>query len=145
MDGKFLGTQHRIVALEAADHAEPRPFECLPCYVRRMLRSGCRGMHWIAAYRAARPPGALLLARAVVELGASCDCEVIESVYEPRMFQTRTDDGEYIRPRPLVDIHACHGVGPGVDSGGASGTGADRLDHCELWEPKVRHPGPPWT
>ena len=130
-----------VPEFDVPDAVEPWPLECLPCYVRRMLTFGCRGMRGILAYRAARPPGGLLLVAALAELGVSCDCQLIDAAYEPHMFQTRNDDGEYIRPRPLVEVRACLGIGTGPPVGRRS----DSWQHCGLWERKASHPGPPWA
>jgi len=135
------GPDREAPVLELPAAVEPWALECLPCYVRRMLAFGCRGMRWILAYRVARPPGGVLLVAALAELGVSCDCQLIEVAYEPRMFQTRKDDGEYIRPRPLMEVRACLGIG----SGPPGGRGANSWEHCGLWERKAGHPGPPWT
>jgi hypothetical protein len=69
----------------AAALVDPRPNECLCCYLARMLdRYACDGTHRYAVhYRDAMAPRATALTTRLAELGACCcDCELFFNGYE---------------------------------------------------------------
>jgi hypothetical protein len=55
---------------------QPKPGECLHCYVYRMLEFGCTGLRWARRYRDLRAPRATALDRRLMSKGAGCDCEI---------------------------------------------------------------------
>jgi len=55
---------------------QPKPRECLHCYVYRMLEFGCTGLRWAKRYRDLRAPRATALDRRLMSKGAVCDCEI---------------------------------------------------------------------
>ncbi len=63
--------------------ADPRPRECLRCYLMRMLAAfGCDNTHrWTIRWRELRAPHATALLERLAERGGFCDCEVIMNVY----------------------------------------------------------------
>lgn len=63
---------------------EPGEYECLRCYLMRMLHEfGCDGTHrWTRRWRDLRAPGAQgLISKLQRRGGCCCDCEVILNVY----------------------------------------------------------------
>lgn len=62
---------------------EPAEFECLRCYLLRMLSEfGCDGTHrWTVRWRQMRAPRARALLRRLRQMGGSCDCEVALNVF----------------------------------------------------------------
>ncbi len=75
-------TEHELRLLASA-LTEPRPRECLLCYVYRMLEHGCTGHRWTARYRDLRAPRATGLERRLGQRGGYCDCEIFMNAYEP--------------------------------------------------------------
>jgi hypothetical protein len=55
---------------------QPKPCECLHCYVYRMLEFGCAGLRWAVRYRDLKAPRATALAGHMMSKGAGCDCEI---------------------------------------------------------------------
>ncbi|MFL4474059.1 DUF2695 domain-containing protein [Paeniglutamicibacter sp. MACA_103] len=105
-------------ALKIAKRLLPPRYECLACYVNRMLEHGCSGLKWCTTYRDLRAPRATSLERKFPALGGYCDCEVMANVFRINdEFWTRGDDGEtddsYVPP--------CHKVRLGT------------IRPCELW------------
>jgi hypothetical protein len=107
---------------------EPRPGECLLCYVFRMLDFGCTGLRWARHYRDLRAPRATALERRLGEKGGYCDCEIFLNAYElaPQHWVeaeeyvedgvTYLEDPTYPEPMP-----PCRGVRAGSTRG------------CSLW------------
>ncbi|MFL4480122.1 DUF2695 domain-containing protein [Paeniglutamicibacter sp. ORCA_105] len=105
-------------ALKVVKMLLPPRYECLACYVNRMLEHGCSGLKWCTTYRDLRAPRATSLERKFPELGGCCDCEVMANVFRINdELWIRGDDGEiddsYVPP--------CHKVRLGT------------IRPCELW------------
>jgi hypothetical protein len=74
---------------EAAVHrlsrqlTEPGERECLRCFLLRMSTEfGCDGSHrWTIRWQAERAPRARGLLRRLEQLGGTCDCEVIYTIF----------------------------------------------------------------
>lgn len=64
----------------------PRPGECLPCYVcRMMLEFGCNGrLRFAVHYRDVRAPRATGLERRLGRMDGYCDCEIFLNGYDLR-------------------------------------------------------------
>lgn len=62
---------------------EPRPHECVACFVDRMTRThGCdNGLTWAVLWRDRCAPRATALERKLRSRGGFCDCEVLVNVY----------------------------------------------------------------
>jgi hypothetical protein len=62
---------------------EPHEYECLRCFLLRMINEfGCDGTHrWTIRWRDLRAPLASSLLGKLEELGGCCDCEVLLSVF----------------------------------------------------------------
>jgi hypothetical protein len=60
----------------AVELTQPKPGECLHCYVYRMLEFGCTGLRWAKRYRDLNAPRASALERRMMSKGAGCDCEI---------------------------------------------------------------------
>lgn len=76
-------TEHYLRAL-AAELTDPRPGECLLCYVYRMLEHGCTGLRWARLYRDLRAPRATALERRLGDRGGFCDCEIFLNGFDLR-------------------------------------------------------------
>ena len=105
----------------AAELTDPRPGECLFCYVYRMLEHGCTGLRWALRYRDLRAPRATALQRRLGQVGGFCDCEIFLNGYDLRPKYLRRSPGyavvngmltysEPMYPTPMPD---CLGVGRG--------------------------------
>lgn len=80
-------------ALKIAKKLLPPRYECLACYVNRMLEHGCSGLKWCTTYRDLRAPRATSLERKFPEFGGYCDCEVMANVFRINdELWTRGDD-----------------------------------------------------
>src|SRR4029450_4194280 len=55
---------------------QPKPGECLHCYVYRMRAFGCTGLRWATRYRDLKAPQATALGERLMSKGAGCDCEI---------------------------------------------------------------------
>lgn len=111
---------------------EPQPAECVACFIRRTVVSGCGGTLALAkCWRLNRQRGASPPGRAPWQ-GAHCDCEVVSTIFEPCIFQIRTDDGACVPPRALAEVRGCFGVDRTV------------VTPCGMWSRFIPHPGPPW-
>jgi hypothetical protein len=68
-----------IVRALAADATDPRPGECVACYVARMLEDfGCDcTLRFARHYRDLRAPRASGLERRLGSMGGFCDCEIV--------------------------------------------------------------------
>ena len=90
----------------------PRPGECLPCYLLRMVGDGCRGHTVTDHWRRMAAPNAVRLRRMLSDLGACCcECQVFAWVYDLRpafkeLFVEAARRGDLEPPR-------CRGVRPG--------------------------------
>ena len=106
---------------------QPKPTECLHCYVYRMLEFGCSGLRWATRYRDLTAPRATALDRRLMSKGAGCDCEIFMNGWSLRREYQRYDSEaeEYIYPE---DLPPCRGVRSGS------------IQPCALW--KVRYG--PW-
>jgi len=87
---------------------QPKPRECLHCYVYRMLEFGCTGLRWAKRYRDLRAPQATALDRRLMSKGAGCDCEIFMNgwslrreyqVYDPKRGGVRVPRGIAGLPR----------------------------------------------
>src|SRR4051794_8366982 len=86
----------RVVRQMADELTEPRPGECLCCYVARQLDNRpCNGSHRLAVhYRDVLAPRATGLLDRLSRIGACCcDCELFLNGYE-----LREDDGQSLPP-----------------------------------------------
>lgn len=112
---------------------EPLPAECLACFIRRTVVFGCSGtLGLVQCWDLAREGMNLLVAR-MLRQGAHCDCEVVTTIFEPCIFQIRTDDGLLIPPRALPEVRRCYGVKNAVEK------------PCGMWSRVIPHQGPPWS
>ena len=103
---------------------QPKPAECLHCYVYRMLEFGCAGLRWATRYRDARAPRATALDRRMMSKGAGCDCEIFMNGWSLRREHQIYDreSEEYSYPKELP---SCRGVRTGS------------IQPCALW--RVRY------
>lgn len=105
-------------ALKMVKRLLPPRYECLACYLNRMLEHGCSGLKWCTTYRDMRAPRATAMERRFPELGGYCDCEVMANIFRtndelwPRLADGKLDD-TYVPP--------CHKVRLGT------------IKPCELW------------
>jgi hypothetical protein len=99
---------------------QPKPGECLHCYVCRMLEFGCTGLRWATRYRDLKAPRATALGERLMSKGAGCDCEIFMNGWSlRRTFQVRDPEtDEYDYPEKLP---ACKGVRAGS------------IQPCGLW------------
>ena len=66
------------------DPATPRPDECLPCFLERVLQFGCDNtLSWSGRWRDRRMPRDTGLERRLERSGGYCDCEVLGNVWGP--------------------------------------------------------------
>ena len=63
---------------------QPKPGECLHCYVFRMLEFGCTGLRWATRYRDLKAPRATALGERLMSKGAGCDCEIFTNGWSLR-------------------------------------------------------------
>ena len=91
---------------------QPKPGECLHCYVYRMLEFGCTGLRWATRYRDLKAPRATALAGRLMSKGAGCDCEIFMNGWslrrEYRVYDPETEEYEYPE-----EVPACKGVRAG--------------------------------
>jgi hypothetical protein len=101
----------RYLMMLADPASEPRPAECLACYVARMLSAfGCdTSLRWAERFRDLRSPTATGLARRLGSMGGFCDCEIFLNGYqlvrELMVRDVATDELE-----PPADPPECAGV-----------------------------------
>ena len=76
----------RLLAELASGLLDPRPGECLLCYVHRMLLDyNCNGqLRFALHYRDQRAPRATALPRRLGQSGGYCDCEIFLNGYDLR-------------------------------------------------------------
>lgn len=82
--------------------AEPRPYECVACFLDRVIRMhGCDNqLTWALRWRDRRAPRATALRRRLEAHGGFCDCEVLMNVYaRPEWLRGQWDDAD----QPVVD------------------------------------------
>ena len=88
---------------------QPKPGECLHCYVYRMLEFGCTGLRWATRYRDLKAPRATALAGRLMSKGAGCDCEIFMNGWslrrEYRVYNPETEEYEY--PEEVPAVKAC--------------------------------------
>lgn len=99
--------RHRSVEI-----TQPKPGECLHCYVFRMLEFGCTGLRWATRYRDLKAPRATALHGRLMSKGAGCDCEIFMNGWslrrEYQVYDPEAEEYEY--PEELPD---CKGVRAG--------------------------------
>lgn len=120
----------------AADLTEPRPHECLLCFVRRMLEEfGCRTtLRFAVRYRDLRAPRAVGLERRLGDKGGFCDCEIFMNgwsaarhLWTPEVAVERDGWTEVLEEsEPPASMPDCTGVRRGS------------TQPCTLWEPRRR-------
>jgi hypothetical protein len=113
----------RHLALEIT---QPKPGECLHCYVYRMLEFGCSGLRWARRYRDIMAPRATALDRRLMSNGACCDCEIFMNGWSlRRAYRTYDPEGEeYEYPEELP---------------GCKGVRAGSVQPCGLWAVQSRY------
>ena len=78
-----------------------------------VLAGGCsNGLGWAEHYRLVRARRAVTLQRRLAALGAGCDCEVIQEVWQPSPVLWARDPGSGDLAAPSV-LPPCEGVRPG--------------------------------
>jgi hypothetical protein len=91
---------------------QPKPGECLHCYVYRMLEFGCTGLRWATRYRDLKAPRATALHGRLMSKGAGCDCEIFMNGWslrrEYQVYDPEAEEYEY--PEQVPD---CKGVRAG--------------------------------
>jgi hypothetical protein len=91
---------------------QPKPGECLNCYVYRMLEFGCTGLRWAKRYRDLRARRATALDRRLMSRGAGCDCEIFLNGWnlrpEYQVYDPESEEYEY--PEELPE---CKGIRAG--------------------------------
>ena len=104
---------------------QPKPRECLHCYVYRMLEFGCTGLRWAKRYRDLRAPRATALDRRLMSKGADCDCEIFMNGWSLRrdyqVYDPKSEEYEYAEALP-----DCQGVGAGS------------VQPCDIWTVQSR-------
>jgi hypothetical protein len=99
---------------------QPKPRECLHCYVYRMLEFGCTGLRWATRYRDLKAPRATALGERLMSKGAGCDCEIFMNGWSLRrayqVWDPETEEYEYPE-----EVPACKGVRAGS------------IQPCGLW------------
>lgn len=108
MNTPVVTEAEQLVHSLATAMTEPRPAECLPCYLDRVLRTApCDGTLRLARrYRDALAPRATALERRMHDHGGCCDCEILWNVYASKS----------------EDVYPCTGVPRGSTA------------PCNLWE-----------
>jgi Protein of unknown function (DUF2695) len=105
---------------------QPRPRECLHCYVYRMLEFGCIGLRWAKRYRDLRAPRATALDRRLMSKGAGCDCEIFMNGWslrrEHQVYDPKSEEYEY--PEALPDCQCVR---------------AGSVQPCNIWTVQSRH------
>jgi hypothetical protein len=126
VDNLVLETEQQLRTL-STELTEPRPSECLLCYVHRMLEHGCTGLRWASHYRDRRAPRATSLERRLARKGGYCDCEIFLNAYQldPRHVVSRAEDDFDLTWETALraPVLSCRGVRRGSTQG------------CELWRP----------
>jgi hypothetical protein len=120
----------------ASDLTDPRPRECLMCFVRRMLGEfGCRTtLRFALRYRDLRAPRAVGLERRLGDKGGFCDCEIFingwsaaRHLWTPEVVVERDGWREVLEePEPPASMPECLGVRLGS------------TQPCALWEARRR-------
>src|SRR4029453_12320819 len=72
---------------------QPKPRECLHCYVYRMLEFGCTGLRWATRDRDVKAPRATALGERLMSKGAGCDCEIFMNGWSLRREYQGFDPG----------------------------------------------------
>jgi hypothetical protein len=78
---------------------QPKPRECLHCYVYRMLEFGCTGLRWAQRYRDLKAPRATALQHRLMSKGAGCDCEIFLNGWTLRREHQVYDPTSEVRQR----------------------------------------------
>jgi hypothetical protein len=93
----------------AVSLTQPKPGECLHCYVYRMLEFGCTGLRWAKRYRDLSAPRATALDGRLMSKGAGCDCEIFMNGWtlrrEFQVYDAEAEEYEYPDELP-----GCKGV-----------------------------------
>jgi hypothetical protein len=91
---------------------QPKPRECLHCYVYRMLEFGCTGLRWAQRYRDLKAPRATALQVRLMSKGSGCDCEIFLNGWtlrrEHHVYDPESEEYEY-----PAELPACKGVRAG--------------------------------
>lgn len=117
MDDVAIDVQaEQIVRAMARELTDPRPGECLLCYVARMLTAfECdTTLRFTRHYRDLTAPRATALERRLADLGGFCDCEIfLNAMTIAPHLRTLGSDG-----RPMAEeIPDCAGVRRGSTQG----------------------------
>ncbi|HET9778612.1 MAG TPA: DUF2695 domain-containing protein, partial [Propionibacteriaceae bacterium] len=83
---------------------QPKPRECLHCYVYGMLEFGCTGLRWATRYRDLKAPRATALGERLMSKGAGCDCEIFINGWSLRrtyqVWDPETEEYDYPKSCP---------------------------------------------
>lgn len=97
---------------DPAQEWQPRPGECLACFVHRMVgRCACTGtLVWAEHWKRVRSPGASALIGRLERQGAVCDCALTSVLWSPapELWQW-TEPGQPSAPEKVL---TCPGVRP---------------------------------
>jgi hypothetical protein len=102
---------------------QPKPGECLHCYVYRMLEFGCTGLRWAKRYRDLKAPRATALDVRVMSKRAGCDREIFLNGWSMRREYQVYDQ----RRRNMTIRRSCTGVRAGS------------VQPCGLWSAQSRY------
>lgn len=106
-------------ALKVVKQLLPPRYECLACYLNRMLASrNCTGLKWCTTYRDLRAPRATAMERKFPALGGYCDCEVQANIFRINDALWSSAEGGSADD---AYVPACHKVRLGT------------IKPCELW------------
>lgn len=99
---------------------QPRPGECLCCYVARMLRQfGCdNNLRFARAFRDRRAPRAIGLERRLGSRGGFCDCEIF--LNDQQLADDVVGLDEHGERRESTEPPDCQGVRRGSTQGCAN-------------------------
>jgi hypothetical protein len=99
---------------------QPKPGECLHCYVYRMLEFGCTSLRWATRYRDLKARRATALAGRLMSKGAGCDCEIFMNGWslrrEYQVYNLEAEEYDYPEEVP-----------------GCKGVRAGSIQPCGLW------------
>ncbi|GAA4283114.1 hypothetical protein GCM10022261_06450 [Brevibacterium daeguense] len=114
-----------------------RPYECLVCYVNRMLEEfGCTGSRWMLRYRDLTAPRATALEERMRKMGAGCDCEVCLSAFEPDWHLIASLPRQFDRLRWNADTSAVEKASPAIPH--CMGVRRGSTQPCLLWKRRPR-------
>ncbi len=119
----------------ATDLTEPRPGECLLCFVARSLDEfGCDNqLRFACRFRDLRAPRAVGLERRLGQKGGFCDCEVFLNGWVPhRRLWTPEREVAHEGWTELWDAEPPEAMPP------CTGVRLGSTQPCTLWEPRRR-------